>query len=85
MENLSDHCRQNIKYFEQNFETQPVKKNDYTWEKSSEESPSIFKRHQNDGDPSDDRYKQTLELNAPVKGYPHAVGQNKWEDSEKFF
>jgi hypothetical protein len=80
MDNLSDHCKQNIKYFEQNFQKPEVKPSDYTWEKPSEESPSFYKRHALDDNPDDDRYKHSLELNTPIKGYPHAVDQNKWED-----
>lgn len=51
----------------------------YTWEKASEESPTIFQRHAVDDKPEDDKYKNTLDLMAPYKGFPHAVEQNRWE------
>ena len=50
----------------------------YTWEKPSEESPSIYKPLENDTRPLN--HKNTLDLMATFTGYPHVVKQNKWED-----
>ena len=78
---LSSSCLKDIEYFEANLQRAKSSNQvfNYTWEKSTEESPTFFKRHPVDDRQEDDRYKQTLELMAPYKGFPHASNQNKWE------
>jgi hypothetical protein len=51
----------------------------YTWEKPSLESPSIFKPHPADLANKNKTYQHTLEVMAPYRGFAHAVKQNKWE------
>ena len=75
---MSPSCQKDIKYFLNNSNEKKQVVN-YTWEKQTEESPSIFRRHEIDDKPEDDRYKNTLQLMEPYKGFPHAVEQNKWE------
>jgi hypothetical protein len=77
---LSQSCQKDIKYFLQNSNKNESNQNlNYTWEKSSEESPSIFRRHEIDDNPDDDKYKNTLQLMETRKGHAHITEQNKWE------
>jgi hypothetical protein len=65
----------NIEYFEKNvqrpFNPQVV---NYTWEKPSEKSPSMFRTYKNEN-----LKQNTLDLMATYEGYPHLAQQNKWE------
>jgi hypothetical protein len=78
MSEVSPSCQKDIKYFLENSK-EKCQKVGFTWEKQSDESPSIFRRHEIDDKPEDDRYKNTLQLMEPYKGFPHAVEQNKWQ------
>jgi hypothetical protein len=78
VENISEGCRKDIKYFLENSRPKAKSALSYTWEKFEEESPSIFRRHAIDDEPENDKYKNTLQLMAPYKGYPHVREQNRW-------
>ena len=71
-----------IEYFQKNLKRHQDDNSNqivnYTWEKPSEESPSIYKPLENDWRPLN--HKNTLDLMATYTGYPHVVKQNKWED-----
>ncbi|CAF0928093.1 unnamed protein product [Brachionus calyciflorus] len=67
-----------IEYFQKNL-SRGIGSNqrvNYTWEKPSDESPSIFNTK-----PSNDDIKSqhTLEIMSTYKGYPHVIKQSRWE------
>jgi hypothetical protein len=81
VDSLSDQTLTDIAYFKQNLAA-PASNQilNYTWEKPSEESPSIFKPHPEDLTSADRKtYQNTLDIMAPYRGFAHAVKQNKWE------
>ena len=82
--NVTHAVSKDIEYFQHNLSRSNTnQKVNYTWEKSSEESPSFYKQHEIIFDREDlsvKKHKNTLDLMATTKGYPHAFKHNKWEN-----
>lgn len=74
--NVSYTCLKNIEYFQKNLVTNNSKQIvNYTWEKPSNESPSIFGTNGQENAKS----RHTLEIMSTYNGHPHAVKQSRWE------
>lgn len=73
---MSHSCLKNIEYFQKNLLTYNSKQIvNYTWEKPSSESPSIFTKN----DQKNAKSSHTLELMSAYHGHPHVVKQSRWE------
>lgn len=72
-----------IEYFKKNLNVSPKSNQivNYTWEKPSNESPSIYGPLFNEYQSKDlnKRHQNTLELMATYRGNPHCVKQNRWD------
>lgn len=76
--------QKDVEYFQQNLSrTDSNQVCNYTWEKSSEESPSFYKKHEvvyNIEDLSEKSHKNTLDLMSTTKGHVHGFKHNQWEN-----
>lgn len=81
--NVTHAVSKDVEYFQKNLmpnaSGQVV---NYTWEKSSEESPSFYKQHEIIFDKEDlslKMHKNTLDQMATTKGYAHGYTHNEWD------
>jgi hypothetical protein len=80
--NVSHAVSKDVEYFQNNLVTNGQVVN-YTWEKSSEESPSMYKQLEivyDKEDLSQKMDKNTLDLMATTKGHLHGFQHNQWEN-----
>ncbi|RNA25470.1 hypothetical protein BpHYR1_034508 [Brachionus plicatilis] len=74
--NVSHTVLSNIDYFQKNLARDGYKQIvNYTWEKPSDESPSIFASNKHDKE----RTQHTLEILSTYHGHPHVIKQSRWE------
>lgn len=76
---MSHAVNKDIEYFQKNL-ARPKSNQivNYTWEKPSAESPSIYTVNKTPTDSK--KHQHTLELMATYEGIPHTVKQNRWEE-----
>lgn len=75
---VSHAITKDIEYFQKNL-SRPASRQfvNYTWEKPSDESPSIYTQNKSQVDNM--KHQNTLELMMTHQGYPHVVKQSEWE------
>lgn len=74
--NVSHTVLKSIDYFQKNLATEGSKQIvNYTWEKPSDESPSIFGNNGQENVKS----RHTLEIMSTYHGHPHVIKQSRWE------